>query len=30
MLDPAPRTLLVPGLGLFGLGRTKKDAKHRR
>ena len=27
MLDPAPRTLLVPGLGLFGLGRSKKDAK---
>jgi rhamnose utilization protein RhaD (predicted bifunctional aldolase and dehydrogenase)/NAD(P)-dependent dehydrogenase (short-subunit alcohol dehydrogenase family) len=27
MLDPAPRVILVPGLGLFGLGRTKKDAK---
>lgn len=26
MLDPAPRVVLVPGLGLFGLGRTKKDA----
>jgi rhamnose utilization protein RhaD (predicted bifunctional aldolase and dehydrogenase)/NAD(P)-dependent dehydrogenase (short-subunit alcohol dehydrogenase family) len=25
-LDPAPRVILVPGLGLFGLGRTKKDA----
>jgi rhamnose utilization protein RhaD (predicted bifunctional aldolase and dehydrogenase)/NAD(P)-dependent dehydrogenase (short-subunit alcohol dehydrogenase family) len=27
MLDPAPRVILVPGLGLFGLGRTKKDAR---
>jgi rhamnose utilization protein RhaD (predicted bifunctional aldolase and dehydrogenase)/NAD(P)-dependent dehydrogenase (short-subunit alcohol dehydrogenase family) len=27
MLDPAPRVILVPGLGLFGLGRLKKDAK---
>jgi rhamnose utilization protein RhaD (predicted bifunctional aldolase and dehydrogenase)/NAD(P)-dependent dehydrogenase (short-subunit alcohol dehydrogenase family) len=27
MLDPAPRVVLVPGLGLFGLGRNKKDAK---
>src|ERR1700681_2602537 len=27
MLDPLPRVALVPGLGLFGLGRTKKDAK---
>jgi rhamnose utilization protein RhaD (predicted bifunctional aldolase and dehydrogenase)/NAD(P)-dependent dehydrogenase (short-subunit alcohol dehydrogenase family) len=27
MLDPLPRVILVPGLGLFGLGRTKKDAK---
>ena len=27
MLDPAPRVILVPGLGLFGLGRSKKDAK---
>jgi rhamnose utilization protein RhaD (predicted bifunctional aldolase and dehydrogenase)/NAD(P)-dependent dehydrogenase (short-subunit alcohol dehydrogenase family) len=26
MLDPAPRVALVPGVGLFGLGRTKKDA----
>jgi rhamnose utilization protein RhaD (predicted bifunctional aldolase and dehydrogenase)/NAD(P)-dependent dehydrogenase (short-subunit alcohol dehydrogenase family) len=26
MLDPAPRVVLVPGLGLFGLGRGKKDA----
>jgi len=26
MLDPLPRVILVPGLGLFGLGRTKKDA----
>jgi rhamnose utilization protein RhaD (predicted bifunctional aldolase and dehydrogenase)/NAD(P)-dependent dehydrogenase (short-subunit alcohol dehydrogenase family) len=25
-LDPAPRVILVPGLGLFGLGRTAKDA----
>jgi len=27
MLDPAPRVILVPGLGLFGLGRAKKDAR---
>ena len=27
MLDPNPRVVLVPGLGLFGLGRSKKDAK---
>lgn len=27
MLDPLPRVVLVPGLGLFGLGRSKKDAK---
>ncbi len=27
MLDPMPRVILVPGLGLFGLGRTLKDAK---
>jgi NAD(P)-dependent dehydrogenase (short-subunit alcohol dehydrogenase family) len=27
MLDPLPRVVLVPGLGLFGLGRCKKDAK---
>jgi rhamnose utilization protein RhaD (predicted bifunctional aldolase and dehydrogenase) len=26
MLDPLPRVVLVPGLGVFGLGRTKKDA----
>jgi rhamnose utilization protein RhaD (predicted bifunctional aldolase and dehydrogenase)/NAD(P)-dependent dehydrogenase (short-subunit alcohol dehydrogenase family) len=26
-LDPLPRIALVPGLGLFGLGRSKKDAK---
>jgi rhamnose utilization protein RhaD (predicted bifunctional aldolase and dehydrogenase)/NAD(P)-dependent dehydrogenase (short-subunit alcohol dehydrogenase family) len=26
MLDPLPRVILVPGLGLFGLGRSKKDA----
>ena len=26
MLDPLPRVMLVPGLGLFGLGRSKKDA----
>jgi rhamnose utilization protein RhaD (predicted bifunctional aldolase and dehydrogenase)/NAD(P)-dependent dehydrogenase (short-subunit alcohol dehydrogenase family) len=27
MLDSAPRVVLVPGLGLFGLGRSKKDAR---
>jgi rhamnose utilization protein RhaD (predicted bifunctional aldolase and dehydrogenase)/NAD(P)-dependent dehydrogenase (short-subunit alcohol dehydrogenase family) len=27
MLDPMPRVVLVPGLGLFGLGRSKKDAR---
>jgi rhamnose utilization protein RhaD (predicted bifunctional aldolase and dehydrogenase) len=27
MLDPAPRVVLVPGVGLFGLGRGKKDAR---
>ncbi|HWF97005.1 MAG TPA: bifunctional aldolase/short-chain dehydrogenase [Xanthobacteraceae bacterium] len=27
MLDPLPRVALLPGLGLFGLGRTKKDAR---
>jgi rhamnose utilization protein RhaD (predicted bifunctional aldolase and dehydrogenase)/NAD(P)-dependent dehydrogenase (short-subunit alcohol dehydrogenase family) len=27
MLDPAARVILVPGLGLIGLGRSKKDAK---
>jgi rhamnose utilization protein RhaD (predicted bifunctional aldolase and dehydrogenase)/NAD(P)-dependent dehydrogenase (short-subunit alcohol dehydrogenase family) len=26
MVDPMPRVVLVPGLGLFGLGRSKKDA----
>lgn len=25
-LDPLPRVALVPGLGLFGMGRSKKDA----
>jgi len=25
-LDPLPRVVLMPGLGLFGLGRTKRDA----
>jgi rhamnose utilization protein RhaD (predicted bifunctional aldolase and dehydrogenase)/NAD(P)-dependent dehydrogenase (short-subunit alcohol dehydrogenase family) len=27
MLDPLPRVVLVPGLGLFGLGRTATDAR---
>ena len=27
MLDPLPRVVLTPGLGLFGLGRSKKDAR---
>jgi rhamnose utilization protein RhaD (predicted bifunctional aldolase and dehydrogenase)/NAD(P)-dependent dehydrogenase (short-subunit alcohol dehydrogenase family) len=27
MLDPMPRVVLVPDVGLFGLGRSKKDAK---
>jgi rhamnose utilization protein RhaD (predicted bifunctional aldolase and dehydrogenase)/NAD(P)-dependent dehydrogenase (short-subunit alcohol dehydrogenase family) len=27
MLDPIPRVVLVPGVGLFGLGRSKTDAK---
>jgi rhamnose utilization protein RhaD (predicted bifunctional aldolase and dehydrogenase)/NAD(P)-dependent dehydrogenase (short-subunit alcohol dehydrogenase family) len=27
MLDPMPRVVLVPGVGLFGLGRSKKDAQ---
>src|SRR6202030_2415185 len=27
MLDPLPRVVLVPGLGLFALGRSKKDAR---
>ena len=26
-LDPAPRLILVPGLGLFGLGASKADAR---
>jgi NAD(P)-dependent dehydrogenase (short-subunit alcohol dehydrogenase family) len=26
-LDPMPRVVLVPGVGLFGLGRAKKDAR---
>src|SRR5207248_808445 len=26
-LAPAPRVILVPGLGLFGLGRSAKDAQ---
>ena len=26
-LDPMPRVILVPGIGLFGLGRTAKDAR---
>jgi rhamnose utilization protein RhaD (predicted bifunctional aldolase and dehydrogenase)/NAD(P)-dependent dehydrogenase (short-subunit alcohol dehydrogenase family) len=26
-LDPMPRVILVPGLGLFGLGRGAKDAR---
>ena len=26
-LDPMPRVILVPGLGLFGLGRSLKDAR---
>ncbi len=25
-LDPLPRVALVPGIGLFGMGRSKKDA----
>ena len=27
MLDPSPRVVLVPGVGLFGLGRSAKDAR---
>lgn len=27
MLDPAPRVVLVPGLGLFGLGTSAKEAR---
>ena len=26
MLDPLPRVILMPGLGLFGLGKSAKDA----
>jgi len=26
-LDPVPRVILVPGLGLFGLGRNARDAR---
>jgi rhamnose utilization protein RhaD (predicted bifunctional aldolase and dehydrogenase)/NAD(P)-dependent dehydrogenase (short-subunit alcohol dehydrogenase family) len=26
-LDPLPRVVLVPGLGLFGLGRSKREAR---
>ena len=26
-LDPLPRVVLVPGLGLYGLGRSRKDAR---
>jgi rhamnose utilization protein RhaD (predicted bifunctional aldolase and dehydrogenase)/NAD(P)-dependent dehydrogenase (short-subunit alcohol dehydrogenase family) len=26
-LDPLPRVLLVPGVGLFGMGRSKQDAR---
>src|SRR4051794_36767757 len=27
MLDPLPRVVLIPGLGLFGLGASKRDAR---
>jgi rhamnose utilization protein RhaD (predicted bifunctional aldolase and dehydrogenase)/NAD(P)-dependent dehydrogenase (short-subunit alcohol dehydrogenase family) len=27
MIDPQPRVVLVPGVGLFGLGRSAKDAR---
>ena len=27
MLDPLPRVVLIPGLGLFGLGKTLRDAR---
>ena len=30
MVDPLPRVVLVPGLGLFGLGDTRQDAHRRR
>ena len=26
MLDPMPRVILVPGVGLFGIGKSAKDA----
>jgi len=26
MLDPLPRVVLVPGLGMFGMGRSKREA----
>src|SRR4029079_2461888 len=26
-LDPVPRVVLVPGVGLFGVGNSSKDAK---
>ena len=29
-LDPLPRVVLVPGLGLFGLGRQRQGRAHRR
>ncbi|MGE0500307.1 MAG: bifunctional aldolase/short-chain dehydrogenase [Rhizobiaceae bacterium] len=27
MLDPMPRLVLIPGMGMFGFGRTLKDAR---
>ena len=27
MLDPAPRVILAPGLGLFGIGKSVRDAR---
>ena len=27
MLDPLPRVIMVPGIGMFGLGRSKKAAR---
>ena len=30
MHDPAPRVVLVPGLGLFGLGAKRQGRQHRR
>ena len=29
-LDSAPRVVLVPGLGLFGIGRQRQGRRHRR